>query len=159
MSGLTQRTESRGAAAVEASPDGHEAVPEDAPDRETTPARPTRRERGLSRRRLRYVRKLRELELRDLGGLVFDLYRFGVARDELVRTKLESLMSTDTELHELEERLDDRQPVRELREAGVGGACWRCGTLHGSDSRFCSSCGAGVVDGAQAAAQADRRQP
>jgi uncharacterized OB-fold protein len=33
-------------------------------------------------------------------------------------------------------------PVRELREPGIGGSCEHCGAVHGSEDRFCASCGA-----------------
>src|SRR3954452_24486128 len=44
---------------------------------EATPSGPSFRDRGKLRRRLRYLRRVRELGFRDLGGLVFDLDRFG----------------------------------------------------------------------------------
>jgi hypothetical protein len=104
------------------------------------PARPGFRDRGRLRRRLRYLRRLRELAFRDLGGLVFDLHRFGRERDDLVRVKLEALGAIDAELRALELALDDVHPLQELREPGIA-ACPRCGTLHGSEARFCPSCG------------------
>lgn len=105
-----------------------------------SPERPGFRERGRLRRRLRYLRRLRELGFRDLGGLVFDLDRFGRERGDLVRAKLDALAAVDAELGELEVALDDVQVVHELHEPGVAG-CPRCGALHGSDARFCPSCG------------------
>lgn len=105
-----------------------------------SPERPGFRERGRLRRRLRYLRRLRELGFRDLGGLVFDLDRFGRDRGDLVRAKLDALAAVDAELRELEVALDDVQVVHELHEPGVAG-CSRCGALHGSDARFCPSCG------------------
>ena len=39
-----------------------------------------------------------------------------------------------------------------LREPGVGGTCPRCGELHASDARFCSSCGLDLTAAAPAAA-------
>src|SRR5258707_298890 len=53
------------------------------------------RERGRVRRRLRYVRRVRELQLRDLGGLVFELRRFGREREDLVAEKVSQLAATD----------------------------------------------------------------
>jgi len=100
------------------------------------------RRRGQARRRLRYLRRLREVQVRDLGGLVFDLHRFGRDRPDLVTAKLGALQSTDVELRALETLLEDRRPLRELREAGIGGECPRCGALHASDASFCSGCGA-----------------
>jgi hypothetical protein len=111
---------------------------------ETPPETRVRRgERGRARRRLAYLRRVRELQLRDVGGFVFDLYRFGERRDHLVREKLDALIATDKEIHGLEALLDRpaRERVYEVRMAGVGGACPDCGDLHASDARFCAHCG------------------
>lgn len=98
------------------------------------------RARGRLRRRLRYLRRVRELGFRDLGGLVFDQHRFASVNEELVRGKLAALASIDTELRALEHALDDRRPITELREPGIS-VCPRCGGLHGSEARYCPSCG------------------
>jgi hypothetical protein len=97
-------------------------------------------ERGRMRRRARFLRKARELAYRDLGGLVFDLHRFGQRNDQLVLAKLATLRQIDTELRELEEVLRDRRPLTVLREVGIA-ACPRCAAIHGSDDRFCPGCG------------------
>jgi hypothetical protein len=99
------------------------------------------RERGRARRRLRYLRRLRELQLRDLGGLVFDLYRFGEQREQLVRAKLDRIIATDKEIRALEVAMEERGRPREVRQPGVGGACAGCGELHSTYARFCSGCG------------------
>ena len=96
--------------------------------------------RGRMRRRARFLRKARELAYRDLGGLVFDLHRFGKRNDPLVLAKLETIGRIDGELRSLEATLDEHQPVTVLREAGVA-ACPRCAAIHGSDDRFCPNCG------------------
>jgi hypothetical protein len=62
--------------------------------------------RGRARRRLRYLRRLRELQLRDAGGFVFELYRFGERREALVRGKLDAIIATDKEIRSLESLLD-----------------------------------------------------
>src|SRR6185369_3840776 len=81
-----------------------------------------------------------ELGFRDLGGLAFDLHRFGRRNDELVLGKLAALDAVDRELRAIERVLDERRDILELREPGVA-ACPRCGALHGSDARFCPQCG------------------
>jgi hypothetical protein len=96
--------------------------------------------RGRLRRRVRFLRKARELAYRDLGGLVFNLHRFGQRNDELVLAKLSTLGQIDTELRALEASLEERQPVTVLREAGIT-ACPRCAAIHGSEDRFCPNCG------------------
>ncbi len=99
-------------------------------------------QRGRIRRRVRYLQRLREVEFRDLGGFLVELHRFGVERPELVRAKLAAAARTDQELRGLRRALGAKVPVRELREAGIGGSCEQCGAVHGSEDRFCASCGA-----------------
>jgi hypothetical protein len=112
---------------------------------ETPAARPEQGEtgflrRGRLRRRGRYLRRLRELALRDLGGLVFDLHRFERSRDDLVRGKLDALTAIDAELRAIDAALGDPSPTHELREPGIVG-CAACGALHGSEDRYCPACG------------------
>ena len=103
-------------------------------------AGPASAQRGRMRRRLRYLREVRELGFRDLGGLVFDQHRFGRPNEALVQGKVSAIDATDRETRALEAALDERKPYSELFVAGVS-ACQRCGGLHGSDARFCPSCG------------------
>src|SRR5438552_15502587 len=96
----------------------------------TTPLEPSFRDRGRLRRRLRYLRRVRELGFRDLGGLIFDQHRFSRVNTTLVDGKLHALVAVDGELRALEHALDDRRPLTELREPGIS-VCSRCGALHG----------------------------
>jgi len=98
------------------------------------------RDRGKLRRRLRFLRRTRELAFRDIGGLMFDMRRFGRDRPDLVEAKIGALAAVDQELRALERVLDDRRPIHELREPGIT-SCARCGALHASDSNFCPNCG------------------
>jgi hypothetical protein len=107
---------------------------------EPAPAHASFRHRGRLRRRLRYLRRVRELGFRDLGGLVFDQHKFARANDQLVAAKLAALAAVDAELRALEHALGDPRPITELREPGIS-ACPRCGALHGSEAHFCPSCG------------------
>jgi hypothetical protein len=107
--------------------------------------RPATERRSRLRRRTRYLRRVRELLLRDLGGLVYEIHRSTggdrVHYDSLVRSKAERLAALDSELFELEKRLGAEDHKNVLREPGVGGSCPSCGELHSSDARFCSACG------------------
>jgi hypothetical protein len=96
--------------------------------------------RGRMRRRARFLRKARELAYRDLGGLVFDLHRFGQRNDPLVMAKLTTIGNIDAELRTLEGALQAGQPVTVLREAGIT-ACARCAAIHSSEDHFCPNCG------------------
>jgi hypothetical protein len=121
---------------------------------------PSFRDRGRLRRRLRHLRRVRELGFRDLGGLVFDLHRFGRRGDELVAEKLNALGAVDLELRALERALADERPFHELREPGLA-ACPRCAAIHGSDARFCPSCGTSLRGSLAVGelAEAPREQP
>jgi hypothetical protein len=120
--------------------------------------------RGRARRRARFLRKARELAYRDLGGLVFNLHRFGARNDALVLAKLTTLTQIDTELRAIESALGERRPITVLREAGIT-ACPRCAAIHGSEDSFCPNCGLSMgrhVDlpiGGAAAAPAPAAQP
>lgn len=106
--------------------------------------RPTSRRRGRLRKRLRHLRRTREMLLRDLGGFTYELHRSGSAAtgaETLRAEKLARLEQLDEELRDLETRLDDVSGELLLREPGIGGFCPSCGELHGSDARFCSACG------------------
>jgi hypothetical protein len=96
--------------------------------------------RGRVRRRARFLRKARELAYRDLGGLVFNLHRFGQRNDALVLNKLGTLGHIDAELRTLETALGEHDTVTVLREAGIT-ACARCAAIHSGDDRFCPNCG------------------
>jgi hypothetical protein len=136
------------------------AEPEAAPaEPEATPAEPKPTPepapgfvwRGRIRRRYRYLRQVREVQLRDIGGFMLELHRFGRERPDLVKAKLTGAAATDVELRALQRALGERQPLRELREAGIGGACDNCGAVHGSSDRFCASCGEPISRGEDSA--------
>lgn len=112
----------------------------DAPEQQTEQTTPGFGERGRMRRRARFLRKARELAYRDLGGLVFDLHRFGQRNDQVVSAKLATLAQMDAELRALEKALDQHQSVTVLREVGIA-ACPRCAAIHGREDRFCPGCG------------------
>jgi hypothetical protein len=112
-------------------------VPE---ERAPEDAKPGFRERTRLRRRMRELRRLREISFRDLGGLSFELHRFGRDRSDLVAQKMQSLEQIDAELRAIEGALNARRPLIELREPGIA-ACPRCATLHGTDANFCPGCG------------------
>jgi hypothetical protein len=121
-------------------------------------ARPPTGRRGRLRRRLRYLRRARELMLRDLGGLVYEVHRTGggdlPAHAGLLGAKLERLVALDREARTLEAALSAPREQVILFEPGVGGTCAVCGELYGSDARFCAHCGTSTTTAPQAAAEA-----
>jgi hypothetical protein len=145
--------------APEQSPPGQPA------DRQPAPETAGFQSRGRARRRARFLRKARELAYRDLGGLVFNLHRFGQRNDELVLAKLTTLGHIDAELRAIEDALEERRPLTVLREAGIT-ACARCAAIHSSEDSFCPNCGLSMarnvdlpIAGAPAAASAPMPAP
>ncbi len=116
------------------------------------------RPRSRMRRRLRYLRRARELQLRDLGGFVYEQARTAGGdhgrQEQLLNEKVRRVRAIDEEIGALATTLG--APARRLaiREPGVGGTCPTCGELHPSDARFCSNCGTRVdVRGSSGGAQ------
>ena len=107
-------------------------------------------QRAVVRRRVRFLRRRRELALHDLGGFVFESHRLGEARAELLAEKLAALGALDDELATLQRALDLREELTVLREPGIA-SCAHCGAIHDSAANFCPSCG--VPAGTAAAPQ------
>jgi len=103
--------------------------------------RPTTRSRGRLRRRVRFLRRARELMLRDLGGLVYEIRRREHDAPALLDDRVRRLTAVDAELRELEAELGLPRGETVLRVPGVGGTCPECGELRPSDAKFCSACG------------------
>jgi hypothetical protein len=159
MSGLLRRIRRPGAAeenrteAVALPEPAHGSAPETAPVRadgsplpagvspEDLERRSGTARRGKMRRRVRFLRRARELALRDLGGLVYEAARRDQDAAKLVREKVLHLGVIDRELQALEAELGTPRGETVLREPGVGGTCPRCRELHASDARYCSRCG------------------
>jgi hypothetical protein len=127
------------------------------------PMRPPAGRRGRLRRRLRYLRRARELMLRDLGGLLYEVHRTGGGRVEahatVVSAKVQRIAGLDAEAHALETALTAPRSEAVVFEPGVGGTCDACGELYGSDAHFCSNCGAPIGTAAPAAPAPETKAP
>jgi hypothetical protein len=124
-------------------------------------APPASARRGKLRRRLRYLRHVRELLLRDLGGFTYEIHRTagGNAQEpqrRLAAAKAERLSALDAEVLALETRLGEPHAETVLREPGIGGICPECGELHASDAHFCARCGAPLDEKARARRAAEQ---
>jgi hypothetical protein len=125
---------------------------------------PTGRHARL-RRRLRYLRRAREVFLRDLGGLVYEIHRTGggdmAAHTGVIGTKVARLGELDAEAHAIEGALAAPREETVVFQPGVGGTCDFCGELYGSSARYCSHCGSptGSAVRATPAPLADRLRP
>ena len=73
---------------------------------------------GVIRRERRLVERTREEKLRDLGGLMLEMYRRDTFREDLLTERCNELLGLDARLHELDEMLAAarrQDPRRALR--------------------------------------------
>lgn len=130
---------------------------------------------GVIRRERRAVQRVREERLRDLGGLMLEMYRRDRFREDLLAERCNELLGLDARLHELDEMLAAarrRIPAGRCecgaplpwgshfcphcgRPAGEQPVivCDECGHPLPGDARFCASCGAPAGE-AQASGEA-----
>jgi hypothetical protein len=149
-------------------------------ERATTPAQPGAPPRrplphpGQVRRERRALVRVREERLRDLGGLMLEMYRRDTFRQDLLVERCDELVALDERLRELDTLLaatvSSRRAAPPARCACgapiVWGshfcancgrpvaatppvvACVRCGTALAAEAKFCAVCGQ-PVDGTQ----------
>ena len=91
---------------------------------------------GQLRRERRMLLREREERIRDLGGLVLEMYRRDGFRDDLVLDQCADLVAVDTRLQEL----GDLLAVLAGRPPAHLGSC-ACGAPLRWGSHFCSNCG------------------
>lgn len=97
-------------------------------------------QRAVIRRRVRFLRRRRDLALHDLGGFVFESHRLGEQRDDVHAQKLAALAALDRELETLEHALNLHQELAVLHEPGIA-CCPHCSTIHDSCANYCPNCG------------------
>jgi hypothetical protein len=88
------------------------------------------------RRERRALLRQREQQIRDLGGLVLEMYRQDRFRQDVVHEQAAEIVSVEERLREIDRLLTARtaRGVRSLR-------CTRCGASLYAGARFCPSCG------------------
>ena len=96
---------------------------------------------GRLRRERRALVRAREERIRDLGGLVFEMYRRDDYRQELVDERCAELTGLEERLYELDALLRAALGARRTAPA----ARCACGTPILWGSRFCASCGRPVA--------------
>lgn len=93
-----------------------------------TPRRP---HPGLLRREQRALLQIREEKLRDLGGLLVELYRRGSFREDLLAEGCAELVGIDARLVEIDDLLHAKRNVPRCT----------CGAPVLRGSHFCANCG------------------
>jgi hypothetical protein len=92
---------------------------------------PRRLPAGVLRRERRALLKAREDALRDLGGLLVEMYRRGGFRDDLLAERAASVIGIDARLAEIESLLHGARQVQRCE----------CGAPVLRGSHFCPNCG------------------
>jgi hypothetical protein len=152
------------------------------------PAVPARRSLphpGLLRRERRALLRVREERLRDLGGLMLEMFRRDQFRQDLLVERCDELISLDERLQELDTLLAATATARRAAPAArcacgapiVWGshfcancgrpvtatppvvACAQCGSALAADAKFCAVCGKTVTAEQQSEAAAVEPQP
>lgn len=139
---------------------------------------------GRLRRERRALVRRREERIRDLGGLVLEMYRRDDYRQELVDERCAELAGLEERLYELDALLraalgSRRTPpaarcacgtpiLRGSRFCATCGrpvssrpavACETCGAALAADARFCAACGTPVGPAAEPEAGSEEREP
>lgn len=92
---------------------------------------PRRAHAGVLRRERRALLKAREDALRDLGGLLVEMYRRGGFRDDLLQERAAAVVGIDARLGEIDGLLHGSRRI----------ARCECGAPVLRGSRFCPNCG------------------
>lgn len=98
-------------------------------------ARPRPASASALRRERRALRRLRDQRLRDLGGLMLELYRRAAFREDLVAEQCAQLVGIDDRLATIDAALHRGSAERRCA----------CGTPILRGAHFCPSCGRGVA--------------
>jgi hypothetical protein len=77
-----------------------------------------------------------EQRVRDLGGLVLEMYRQDRFRQDVVHEQAAEIVSLEERIREVDRLLSARSS-----RAARGFRCPACGTPHHAGARFCVSCG------------------
>ena len=110
--------------------------PEAQPRSEARRARPPALNLSLVRRERKALLRERERRVRDLGGLLLEMYRRDQFREDLVVEHCAQTMGIENRIHELEAILARRS----FRHTPAGPRC-SCGAPLLFGARFCASCG------------------
>ncbi|SRR5712692_6571713 len=93
---------------------------------------------GQLRSERRALLRLREQRIRDLGGLVLEMYRQDRFRQDLVYEQAAEVVGIEERLHDLDQLLAAAAARGSTRTVH----CGQCGVPLFAGARFCPSCGA-----------------
>jgi hypothetical protein len=110
------------------------------PRAQTQPRRPLPHP-GILRRERRALLRVREDRLRDLGGLMLEMYRRDQFRQDLLVERCDELLALDERLQELDTLLAAAVSVRRPAPA----AKCTCGAPVAAGAHFCANCGRAVA--------------
>ena len=106
---------------------------------------------GVLRRERRALLRFREERLRDLGGLLLEMFRRDRFREDLVRERCEELLEIDDHLAAVDSLLGLSWTLPEQARCACGAAiaadaqfCAACGRSLGETSRQCAACGSAL---------------
>ena len=116
---------------VESGPEAPEGAPEQAPRARRVPPP------GALRRERRALVRTREERIRDLGGLMLEMYRRDQFKQDLLIEQCQEVIALEQRLREIDELLE--VSVSQRRE-GVAHRC-ACGAPIQFGSHFCANCG------------------
>jgi zinc ribbon protein len=97
----------------------------------TADVAPRRPQAGVLRRERRALVNARDDALRDLGGLLVEMYRRGAFRDDLLQERAAVVVGIDARLAEIEDLLHGSRNVPRCE----------CGARVLRGSKFCPNCG------------------
>jgi len=115
--------------------------PQTAADAKAQPPRPRRLplpSPGRLRRERRGLARLREQRIRDLGGVVLEMYRQDRFRQDLVYEQAVEIVALEERLQDLDQLLAAAASRRSSRTV----RCAQCGVPLFAGARYCPSCGA-----------------
>jgi hypothetical protein len=104
------------------------------------------------RRERRALLQFREERLRDLGGLLLEMFRRDRFREDLVRERCEELLEVDDHLAALDSLLGLSWTLPDQARCA-------CGATIADDARFCPACGRSVGDASRQCAACGNALP
>ena len=134
---LRQRAAATADRAARGSPVPAGQDPVEAADR----SKPTARERGVMRRRLRRLARTRRMLLLELGALALEADQAQAGSREALDRTTADLVALDQQAQDLARALDEGETLDRLVASGRARRCGACGAFLWPEARYCFGCG------------------